>query len=260
MTIDKKDIEKLRTKFLKDHSELGKVINPILEKYTLSYNELVEVCQIGKFACKIDSDLSIIEKPKPPNPDFLIQHNSKQIGLEHTRIQTENAHNYNKIITLLNYAETIYRIKYPLEKVHAIIFIENDTLKYKPHDKKLLAEQIATAVFNVQKQISNDKPSFISSIKTTSHSQVSFSYKEKNWAGPYLTNERLLLDIKKKEEKVRLYQSNNTNIEELWLVLLIGSLNSASYQLNEQDNYKADSIFDRVYLMTDFEAEIFRVK
>jgi len=260
MTIDTNDIEKLKTQFLTEHSELGKVINPILEKYTLSYNELVEVCQIGKFVYKIDSELAILEKPKPPNPDFLIQYKSKLIGLEHTRIQTENAHNYNKIITLLNFAESIYQENHPNEKVHAIISIENDTLEYKPHDKKSLAQQIASSVYNVQKQIAFDKPTFISSIRTTTHSQVSFSYKEKNWKGLYLTNERMLVDIQKKEEKVKYYQTGKSFIEELWLVLLIGSLSSASYQLNEQEKYLAESIFDRVYLMTDFRAEILRVK
>ncbi|WP_245939486.1 hypothetical protein [Tenacibaculum gallaicum] len=47
---------------------------------------------------------------------------------------------------------------------------------------------------------------------------------------------------------------------ELWLVLLIGSLSSVSYELNESENYEMESEFDRVYLMADFDAKILRVK
>jgi hypothetical protein len=65
--------------------------------------EILEVCQIGKF-CKINSEIKILEKPKPPDPDFIVEYQSKIIGLEHTRIFTEDVVNYNKVNSLIKYS------------------------------------------------------------------------------------------------------------------------------------------------------------
>ena len=42
-------------------------------------------------------------------------------------------------------------------------------------------------------------------------------------------------------------------------MLFIGSLSSASYELNENEDYKLPSKFDRVYLVADFDSKIVRV-
>jgi hypothetical protein len=56
------------------------------------------------------------------------------------------------------------------------------------------------------------------------------------------------------------YKTSEKQLTELWLVLLMGSLSSVSYELNESENYQMESKFDRVYLMADFDAKILRVK
>ncbi|MHA7060012.1 hypothetical protein ACWGOQ_0022485 [Aquimarina sp. M1] len=45
-------------------------------------------------------------------------------------------------------------------------------------------------------------PEYITRTKTTRHSQVSLSYQEKNWQAEYLTKERLLEEVQKKENKI----------------------------------------------------------
>ena len=260
MRINIHEIEKLRLEALKDHVGLGKVINPILEQNSLSYNELVEVCQIGKFVYKIDSNLSIIDKPKPPSPDFILWDSQKIIGLEHTRIQTEDAYKYNRVKTLLNFSEELYKKKYPKEIIRATISFKDDNIEYKPSDKKEIALEIAETVYNYHKGINTGLPSYLTFMKTYTHSKFSFSYKENKWEGPYLTKERMEVDILKKERKIDLYKYDKAKLDELWLTLLIGSLNSASYQYNELEDYTINSKFDRVYLMTDFKAQIFRLK
>lgn len=254
------DIKKLISDFKKEHTELGEIINPILKKYDLEKKEFLEVCQIGKFIYKINSEMRITDKPKPPSPDFIIEHASKLIGLEHTRIPTDNAENYYKVITLFNYAEDIYRAKFPNETIHATISIQNDNIDYSQENKKELATEIANYVYNFNKGIQTERPFYISVIRTTIYSKVTFTYKEINWEGPYLTKERLETEIRKKEKKLDNYKKGQSETSQYWLVLLIGSLNSASYQLNENENYETQSDFDRVYLMTDFDAEIIRVK
>lgn len=254
------DIKKLISDFKKEKAELGEIINPILEKCDLEKKEFIEVCQIGKFVYKINPEMRITDKPKPPSPDFIIECASKLIGLEHTRIPTDNAENYYKIATLLNYAEDIYRTKFPNETIHATISIQNDKINYSQENKKELAIEIANYVYNFNKGIQAGKPSYISSIRTTIHSKVTFTYKEINWEGPHLTKERLEAEIRKKEKKIDNYKKGESEISQYWLVLLIGSLNSASYQLNENENYETQSEFDRVYLMADFSAEVRRIK
>lgn len=239
---------------------LGKIINPIIEKYKLPKKEILEVCQIGKFVYKIDSEIRITEKPNPPRPDFIIEYESKLIGLEHTRIFTKNAENYNRINSILEYSEEVYRKLFPEDKVHGIISIVNDKLEYKQNKKKEMATEIAKYVNSVKNQIEIEKPNYIESVRTTIHSQISFSYSEKNWQREYLTRERLEEEIRKKETKLKIYQNDKKELSEYWLVLLMGSLSSASYELNEDENYETQSEFDRVYLMADFDAKIIRVK
>lgn len=260
MQINIETVKELIQNYKVEKKSLEKIINPIIEKYKLSKKEILEVCQIGKFVHKIDGDLRIIEKPNPPRPDFIIEHESELIGLEHTRIFTENAENYNRIKSILEYSEDIYSEMFPEDKVHAIISIVDDKLDYKQSQKRAIATEIAKYVNCVKNQIDTEKPSYIVNIRTTIHSQISFSYKEKNWQSGCLTKERLEEEIRKKEAKLQIYKKDEKEISGYWLVLLIGSLSSASYELNENENYKTSSEFDRVYLMADFDAKIVRVK
>lgn len=115
-------------------------------------------------------------------------------------------------------------------------------------------------IFALKNSKEFEKPKFINEVSLQKHSIVSFHFKEKNWQAPYLNKERLLEEIQKKETKIPLYKSNEEDINEYWLVLLIGSLSSVSYQLNEDEDYKCNSLFNRVYLMDDFNAKVVRVK
>ena len=258
--IDIEQFKKQIEDFKKGSAELGNVINPILDNFDLNKQETLEVCQIGKFAYKIDSDIRIVDKPQPPNPDFIIELNDNLIGLEHTQILTKDAQRYFRIKTLLDYAEQIFEQKYPNINVHATISVQNDEWNYSQKDKPKLAEQIADYVQWIRLETDFELPEKITNIKTTRHSQVSFSYKEKNWQAEYLTRERLKSEIEKKESKILGYKTSEKQLTELWLVLLIGSLSSVSYELNESENYEMESKFDRVYLMADFDAKILRVK
>lgn len=258
--INIEDIRSLVEKAKKEKSELGKVIYPILDRFELNKQEILEVCQIGKFVCKIDSEIRIEDKPKPPNPDFIISYQKNLIGLEHTQILTYDAGRFFKIKTLLDYAEQIFEKKYPNINVHATVSIQNDQWDYRQKDKPKLAGEIADLVQWSRLDLVYELPEKITKIKTTKHSQVTFTYKEVNWQAENLTRERLREEILKKERKISGYQKSEKELKELWLVLLIGSLSSVSYELDESENYRMESKYDRVYLLSDFEAKILRIK
>lgn len=230
-----------------------------MDKFELEKKEVLEVCQIGKFIHEIDAQIWIRDKPKPPNPDFIIEYKNKLIGLEHTQILTEDASRYYRIKTLLNYAEQIFEIKYPNTNVHGTFSIQNDELNYKQSEKLVLAERIADMVQWTRFGIEFELPEYITRIKTTKSSQVSFSYKEKSWQAEYLSKERLQEEVSKKETKISKYKTSEKRLSEYWLVLLIGSLSSVSYELNESIDYSIESKFERVYLMADFDAKIIRI-
>ncbi|HAQ20035.1 MAG TPA: hypothetical protein DCR40_12515 [Prolixibacteraceae bacterium] len=258
--INIEDLKKLISESKIEKIELGKIINPILEKYDLEKKEILEVCQIGKFVYRIDSGIQIIDKPKPPAPDFIIKYNATLIGLEHTRILTKDASKYLKIVSLLDFAKKIYSIKYPNANVLATISIKNDKLDYRKNEKADLAKEIADLVYAHQSNGSIVLPDFITKIRTTRHSQITFNYSEKNWESKYLTRERLKEEIQKKEQKIKEYKKSKLELSEIWLVLLIGSLNSVSFRLNDKEKYETCSEFDRVYLKTDFDDDIIRIK
>jgi len=258
--INTENLKKRIEVFKNDSAELGKVINPILDNFELNKQELLEVCQIGNFAYKINPEIRIIDKPQPPNPDFIIEYTDKTIGLEHTQVLTDDASRFFKVKSLFDYAEQIFKNKYQNINVHATISVQDDCWDYRQQDKPKLAEKIADFVQWTMCELEFNLPEKITQIRTTKHSQVSFTYKEKNWQAEYLTRERLEAEILKKETKILGYQKSEKKLAELWLVLLIGSLSSVSYKLNESENYKMESKFDRVYLMADFDAEIIKVK
>lgn len=260
LEINKENLKKLISDINIESASLERIINPILDNYDLEAKEILEVCQIGKFVHKVDSEIQIIQKPQPPNPDFIIEYEEKLIGLEHTRIATENAKRYFSIKTLIDYSEKIFNSKYPNNNVLATISILNDELNYKQNEKAELAELIADLVYSVKSRNKVELPSFVTGIRTTEHSLVSFDFDEKDWQSEYLTKERLKQEIKKKERKIKGYEKSKIKLSEFWLVLLIGSLNSASYRLNDNENYETDSKFDRVYLMADFRAKVIRIK
>jgi len=259
MKIELSEVKKLIAHHKKEFTELGKIILPIIEKYNLLDKEILEVCQIGKFVYKINSEIKILEKPNPPDPDFIIEYNSKIIGLEHTRIFTDDVAIYNKINSLIKYSEKLFASKFPNEKIFAQISIVDDKLEYKGTEKRRFANEIVEYIYNLSKGNSEDKPTFIAKVKLSAHSQISFSYNEKNWQGPNLSQSRLETEIRKKEKKIKNYKLGNKQVSEYWLVLFIGSLSSISYQFDENENYETKTEFDKVYLMTDFDAEIVKV-
>ena len=258
--LNKEDLKELFSAFQIKEKELGNVINPIIEKYDLEKKEILEVCQIGKFVSSINSEIKIVDKPKPPSPDFIIDLDENLIGLEHTRILTKNRAKFLGINSIVEYSEGIYREKFPNDTVHAILYFQNDEFKYKQKDKLKIAESIVELVKNIKEGNHIKYPEFISDIRTTIHSKITFSYQERNSNAENLSIERLKEAILKKESKIDGYKLSHYDLKEYWLVLLIGSCSSISYELDEKVDYSMESKFDRVYLLEDFNSIITRVK
>jgi hypothetical protein len=245
----------------KQSDEMGLIINPIINKYNLLNKEKLEVCQIGKFLYLINPELRIADKLQPPNPDFILKIGNKTIGLEHTRIlDVEKLQSFLSISNLFDDAAKEYQKNNPESEICATFRLKNDTLNFKKRDSKNIIQTINTFVNEAKNGNFQSQPDFIDEIVIMPNSVVSFSYLENNFRGKRLT----LLEIKKaisnKETKLEKYYRLSHSINEFWLVLMVGSLNSASFVLDESIDYTMESKFDRVYLMSDFSGEIIEVK
>lgn len=81
---------------------ISAIILPVLEKYNLNNQEVLEVCQIGKSLWNMNSSYYIYDKPKPPQPDFILKNESETIGLEHTQLMTKYSTQYFRVKNLVD--------------------------------------------------------------------------------------------------------------------------------------------------------------
>jgi hypothetical protein len=261
MRIDLNDIESGIEALKKQSHDMGLIINPIINKYNLQDKEKLEVCQIGKFLYHINPELRISDKPQPPNPDFILKIDNKIIGLEHTRIiDSKKSKSVYSISNLFDTAAKEFTIENPDSKVCATFRLKNDTLDFTKRNKEKLIKLINQFVSEAINQNYQNQPDFIDEIVIMPNDVVSFSYLENNFLGKTLTTIELQRAISTKENKLEKYYRQSNSINEFWLVLMVGSLNSASFELNKNTDYMTESKFDRVYLMSEFSEEIIEIK
>ncbi len=261
MKIDSNGTEALIEALKKQSDEVDLIINPIINKYNLQDKEKFEVCQIGKFLYLLNPELRIADKPQPPNPDFILKVENKTIGLEHTRIvDPEKSQGFYSISNLFDEAAKKYQKSNPESKICATFRLKNDTLNFEKRDKRNIIDTINTFVNEAKNGDFKNQPDFIDKIVIMPNSVISFSYLENNFRGKKLTHLKLQNAISIKETKLEKLYSQSNSINEFWLVLIVGSLNLASFELDESIDYRMESKFDRVYLMSDFSNEIIEVK
>ncbi|ADQ15928.1 hypothetical protein Lbys_0132 [Leadbetterella byssophila DSM 17132] len=261
MRIDLNDIGNGIEALKNQSHDMGLIINPVINKYNLQDKEILEVCQIGKFLYRINPELRIADKPQPPNPDFIIKFDNKTIGLEHTRIvDTEKSQRVYSISNLFNAAAKEYQKNNPESEICATFRLKNDTLNFEQSDKKNIIQAINVFVNEAKNGNYQNQPDFIEEIVIMPNSVVSFSYLETNFRGKKLPLQELQNAISIKENKLEKYYGQSNSINEFWLVLMVGSLNSASFELDESLDYRTESKFDKVYLMSDFSEKIIEVK
>lgn len=242
---------------------LKKIITPITKRYPfLEEKEIMELCQIGKFLYNINSNIRILEKPQPPNPDFIIDIMGKEVGLEHTRLTIDDAEKkrkYFSVVDLIEYdAAKEFKKRYPNELRLVNFFLKNDALEIRKHEKELLVDIVCNYVNDVLNGKCENKPNFVEDIEIMKHDKLSFNFIENSLEGSHLSFEHFREVVKKKETKLNIYKEKSM-IDEYWLVLVGGSLNSVSLKIDDNINYKMESTFDKVFLVSDFNGQIISV-
>ncbi|MFO8000437.1 MAG: hypothetical protein R6U46_04275 [Marinilabilia sp.] len=248
---------------LENQIRLKKQINEPLKKLDKSdkdYNKkTLEICHVIKFLSLLNSGYQISEVRE--QPDFIIKTLDNHIaGLEHEILVDSN---HKKIegtfADIVKSAEGIFRERHPKTKLLANIYVNTHkkiSKKDKPIHVKTLLSIIEDSVFHNQFS-END---LVHNISWHKHSGLNFSCNPGGWCQQSLQHDTVKEYIHKKEIK-RLDYIKNTGIEEQWLLIVIGSLNQSSYEIDSRfdKNFSADSGFNRIFLMEDFNARLFEL-
>ncbi len=231
------------------------------------YDELFDV---GKFILFMNDKLEI----EVPNellkfPDFILSFEKEKIGLEHTRLMSEETKAIFK--TAKYYIGKAEEIIAPelnhLSKTVNIFIDYNENVigesnfknrQFTPEQKK---EVIQTIVDYIKSELTGGafpKPSYIIQTKITPNkdSRVDLELAESYFTLPEFTD--LLLEcIEKKETKANSYRTE-ANLKIIWLLIVIDDINSFSgFDLKEAKFPQIEnSNFDLIFLFEKFGGKI----
>jgi hypothetical protein len=267
MELNKENIAMLFQTMKNQKQDLGNIINPILPNCN-SEKERLELCHVGKMLWILDEEISIVKKFE--SPDFIIEKNGHRIGLEHLVLKNEtNVKIEGSKRNLVAQAQTIYNKKYSEFKPYfgqypdcPFLLVGIDFSKkfnFGKSDLSILAEKIATYVWSIANNLNVDRPDFISYTHLGPHTQNNFYYKSDINQTSNLELHRIVEAILKKEKLITSYKVNS-NANEQWLLLTAGGLSADSFEIDEFQISSFNSSFDRIYLLDDFNARLFRIK
>jgi len=229
-----------------------------LDKYNNSDKQKqLEICQIGKALVTHFPEYEITEVRE--KPDFIISNRKESIGIEHQLILDPLIKKYQGF-----YESIFLKVQKELEndntlsKYHLVCFLEKD-LSGKNSDKKKLINEIKQLIINFV--IKDDLPDnkLIRRILKMPSRKLSI---HPNFGAHFVKNldESILLNfISKKEKKLKDYRKEVFGKH--WLFLVTGSAEEYSYDIIKNSiNIDIESDFDKIFLFSDFNNELFLIK
>lgn len=263
-TISPESVKKMIIKVNKSNDGINKIIEKHLVNKSLidcKNKRFKELFQVGKFIYSIDEGYAI--EKHIDKPDFIIFKGDSRIGLEHETIFIDDLKKIDgSIDDLFEFAEIKFREKYPDLKFIANIWYKTEILNFKKIEKLRIVNQINEIIINYLKTKELMPNSLIDEISISKHKHLNLCPN----SGPHYVKDIQCSDIKKaiqkKESKIKSY-IDNTNIEEQWLLLVIGSTGQSGLDLPDDEDsldFNFDSSFSRVYLLHDISSKIYRLK
>lgn len=229
-----------------------------LDGYNQSdHQKQLEICQLGKALVTYFPEFSIKEVRE--KPDFIISDGKKAIGVEHQTILDE------KTKKKRGFYENIFRIAERDLKKESLLpnFLANCYLKnnlvFKSSNKNTLIQLVKDIVTNfVLNDLFEENP-LIRKIVKMPHSKKNINVNFGAYIVKNLNAETLIDFIIKKEGKVESYRKN-TGLEQ-WLFLVTGGAEEYSFEIEKpMENLEINSSFDKIFLMADFDNELYELK
>jgi hypothetical protein len=235
-------------------------IRPFLEKIETNNKrngkKIIEVCQIGKFLMLYNNGININRLYE--QPDFILNNNGLNIGLEHQMIVDPGLKEKEGFIeNIFSHAETAIRQDERMPNFLANCYIKPN-LEYKLNQKKELISNVTEVV--TTKILNNTfiDNRLIESISIMRHSKIRISPNFGGWMQKTINWDLILDAIKNKESKVALYQENSVPIQ--WLLLVISGIGASSYEVEQLEDLNIVSNFEKIFLLEDFKNIMYELK
>ena len=243
--------------------KIKEIINPFYDELRLldtkdSKKKIYELIDLGKFLVysKLESDVKIIECGE--QPDFLIKHLDKVIGVEHTTIYDDEI-----VATIRTIKKTIEKCQKKLATERAeltglynLIVSPIEFIKeFKLSEDKTI-DKICNHIIAIHGNAETESPSFISETIYLNDVTLQVTLAEKYDLAD-LTPEAIAETISKKEKKVDTYRQLK-KIKECWLLVVIeGASSDSSFKLSLKKLPTHLTRFDKIFIFDNFKGQIF---
>ena len=211
---------------------------------------------MGKFIILLEEKVRI--KAVTEQPDFVLSNGHGEFGLEHQVIVDVKPKSregfYQDIFTK---AENRLRSIPNLPNFLANCYIRPYT-DYPTSQKENLITIVETVV---HEYVVNDylmENPIIDKIFKMPHSQISINPNFGAWWEKNLSAEEIIRAVEKKEQKIKTYKKSGP--QEQWLLMVIGSTGESSYEMDESLELQLDTEFDKVFILEDFNNNLFQLK
>lgn len=255
--------KKLKTQ----ESEYNKMISFWIEKIEKSClnkkeqkKRILELCHLVSFTISLKNrgiikelqEIELIELST--EPDFIIKYKGEKLGLELRRVLNEKAQEIGQKRNFLNSVERTFKKKFPGIKVFASISF-NKFFDFWILNNELIYNQTVDFIYSQVTNKEHQKPKFINSYYFAKHTNLSFNLSD----GYILGNldEEIKQGIISKDKKLKNYRAK-TNLEKIWLLLVVSGASSDSDFSNfEENTFVCKNSFDAVFLLNDFKKNVY---
>ena len=246
------------------HNNLEDLIRGHLSLLDKSNNNFgkkkLEICHAGSFLVLLNSDL-IIDKVGE-QPDFILKNSKNEyIGLEHEILVDPF---YKRIEgsfgDLIKDVEIVFQRLYPDEKFLLHVFGKYN-VDFSKAEKHLIIEKLVSIIEDFVYRNTFEENDFIERLALGKSSRLIFSPNLGLYVQMNLYGDILVKSIEKKNKKLLNYISNS-GINRHWLLIVIGSLGHSSFELPSIDNigFEIQSGFDKIYLLEDYNSNLYELK
>jgi hypothetical protein len=250
-------------KLQEDRKVVLSKINPwldILEKSLLSKIEKKqkrkEIIDIGNFIHYFDSSL-IIEDALSESPDFIIKQNELNIGVELKDLVIRQNEKEKEGILKSLFEQIKSELKSEEKSLCGLYRVEliDENLSLKKKNREALKKEIIALIKGQQIE-----QKYVKAIKKRPMSEISI-YKGETTIVGNLERKVVKEKIKTKENKLKSY--SNENLDEIWLLLVIGGVEKSSdYSFFDSDITEKpfESNFDKIFIYDFFDRKITELK
>lgn len=222
---------------------------------SLNRKKDIEICHVAKFLMNLN-DTSYI-KAVIESPDFLIDFENKIVGVEHQILIDDSKKAYEGFLeNVFRQAETELRKDSSIPNILINCWL-HDNIRYTINQKNsliLLTIDLIRSYIEFGELRNN---TIIERMYSMPHDRFSLCPNFGAWFQESLSINPLERAIREKEKKLPMYREK---ADEVWMLIVIGGTGASSFETLENESYQITSDFDRIYLLEDFNNNLYQLK